>query len=81
MIKVTLESSTYLIYDTKTENSIVVEVSEGNVQLLNESRESQFIFDTDNTEETRARWRNVAGLITKAMDTVDWHNKRASAKI
>lgn len=81
MIKATLQTSTYLIYDTKTENSIVLELSEDNIQLQTESRETDFVFDTDNTVETRDRWRNIAALINKAMDAAERWDKHPKTTI
>ena len=68
MIKKTLQKTIHLVYDTVTDNSIMVEVTPDHIQLINERGKKEFIFKTDNTEEVRDRWRNVAKLIIKACD-------------
>jgi hypothetical protein len=70
MIKTTKLSTLYRVEDPYTENEITVEVSPNKLRLIPKNGKPEFVFNTDNTKETRARWRNVAKLIIKACDLV-----------
>jgi hypothetical protein len=70
MIKTTTLKTIYSLEDTGTHRAMTVEVSTDKIRLLNYYGKQEFVFSTSNTKETRARWRNVAKLITKACDLV-----------
>jgi hypothetical protein len=76
MIKATVQKTTYLIYDTKTENSIGLTVTEDKIHITNEYNEDEFVFLAGNTQEVRKRWRNVAKLIEKAIIMVERNQKQ-----
>lgn len=71
MIVAQVLRTNYYIEDTKTGNCINLEVTPNKILLRNEYLSDEFVFKSCNSEEVRDKWRNVAKLITKAMDMVE----------
>ena len=65
-IKATLQKKVYLLYDTTTELSISVELTEDTILILNEKGKKEFIFKTSNTTEVKEKWRNILKLLLDA---------------
>ena len=71
MIEATVLRTNYFIEDTKTGNCINLEVTPNKITLGNEFACEEFVFTSHNSKKTREKWRNVAKLITKAIDMVE----------
>lgn len=76
MIKATVQHTTYLVYDTDTDLSLTLEVSEDSIKLTNENGRKEFVFVSDNTVKVKEKWRGVIKLLEKALDMVERDKKQ-----
>lgn len=70
MITKTLVKAQYDVRDTVTKNEVRIEYTDEHLHILPKNGRREFVFMSENTPKTKARWRNIAKLITKAVDLV-----------
>jgi hypothetical protein len=65
MIKAVVQKTTYLVYDTKSDLSLTLIISDDKIKFLNENGDKEFVFQSDNTTNVQEKWKGVIKLMEK----------------
>lgn len=76
MIKAVVQKTDYVIYDTKSDHSIHLQVTDDKIKITDEDGKGAFVFENSNTREIQERWLSVFEMFAKAIEMVNRHKKQ-----